>query len=120
MSYHPTKLDGYYTITELVNDCKINGLNIPHITIANWCRKGLLPSQKYGKLFYIKGDDFCSFVNKGTISRPKNWNRFSVKLREYEYEYMKRQNSIKGKTHSSLFHEMFKDYMNRNPIEGKS
>jgi excisionase family DNA binding protein len=40
-------------------------LNIGHLAVLRWCREGLMPGYKIGKLWRIKQKDLEEFIKKG-------------------------------------------------------
>lgn len=40
-------------------------LNIGHLAVLRWCREGIIPAYKVGKLWRIKQKDLDGFIERG-------------------------------------------------------
>ena len=52
-------------------------LNIGHLAVLRWCREGLIPGYKIGKLWRIKRKDLDEFIKKG-FNNKTNQDLLSV------------------------------------------
>jgi len=57
---HVIDTDDFITAGEVAEK-----LNIGHLAVLRWCREGLIPGYKIGKLWRIKRKDLDAFIKKG-------------------------------------------------------